>query len=91
MLPSTEGKADPVRAIRGVVGGRHNGSGSAMQNRNLDCLMIGEWPGFGAIWSAESLFGLSVWLADRVVPCHTFNLFGFGPVNSQARHSKKSR
>ena len=28
-------------------------------------------------------FGLSVWLADRVVPWHKFNLVGFGAVNLQ--------
>jgi len=33
-------------------------------------------------------FGLSVWLADRVVPWHNFNLVGFGTVNLQACHSK---
>jgi hypothetical protein len=32
--------------------------------------------------------GLSVWLADRVVPWHNFNLVGFGAVNLQACHSK---
>jgi hypothetical protein len=42
----------------------------------------------GAIWPAVSLFGLSVGLADGVVPWHTFNLVGFGPVNFQACHSK---
>ena len=42
----------------------------------------------GTIWSAESFFGQSVWLADRVVPWHTFNRFGFGPINFQACHSK---
>jgi hypothetical protein len=45
-------------------------------------------PHFGAIWPAASLFGLSVRLADGVVPWHTFNLVGFGPVNFQACHSK---
>jgi len=35
-----------------------------------------------------SFFGLSVRLADGVVPWHTFNLVGFGPVNFQACHSK---
>src|SRR5579872_4057961 len=30
----------------------------------------------------------SVWLAVAVVPWHTFNLVGFGPVNLQARHTK---
>jgi hypothetical protein len=32
--------------------------------------------------------GLSVRLADQVVPWHTFNLIGFGPVYFQACHSK---
>ncbi len=33
-------------------------------------------------------FGLSVWLAARVVSWHTFNFVGFSPVNLQACHSK---
>jgi hypothetical protein len=33
-------------------------------------------------------YGLSVWLAAGVVPWHTFNFVGFGPVNLQACHSK---
>jgi hypothetical protein len=42
----------------------------------------------GAFLADRAAFWLSVWLADRVVPWHTFNLVGFGPVNFQARHSK---
>lgn len=34
------------------------------------------------------VFSVSVCLAVRVVPWHTFNLVGFGPVNFQACHSK---
>jgi hypothetical protein len=42
----------------------------------------------GTIWSAESFYGRSDWLAGRVVTWHTLNLVGFGPVNFQACHSK---
>src|ERR1700704_3937690 len=43
------------------------------------------WARLGRSWR---IFDLSVWLAAPVVPWHTFNLVGFGPVNFQARHSK---
>jgi hypothetical protein len=43
---------------------------------------------FGAMWPVKALTSLSVRLADAVVPWHTFNLVGFGPVNFQACHSK---
>ena len=33
-------------------------------------------------------FRPSVWLAARVVPWHTFNFVGFGPVNLQPSHPK---
>jgi hypothetical protein len=36
----------------------------------------------------KPVFSVSVCLAGRVVPWHTFNLVGFGPVNLQACHSK---
>ncbi len=44
-----------------------------------------------AFWrdlASRVAFGRSVRLADGVVPWHTFNLVGFGPVNFQACHSK---
>jgi hypothetical protein len=40
------------------------------------------------IYADRAEFKPSAWLAERVVPWHTFNLVGFGPVNFRARHSK---
>jgi hypothetical protein len=57
----------------------------ARQTRSFGCPRAAH---FGAIWPAVSFSGLLVRLADGVVPWHTFNLVGFGPVNFQACHSK---
>jgi hypothetical protein len=60
-------------------------STSAMRGFDLDQASANHGTGAGSV---EPVFSVSVCLAGRVVPWHTFNLVGFGPVNFQACHSK---
>ena len=56
-----------------------------MRGFDLDQASANHGTGAGSV---EPVFSVSVCLAGRVVPWHTFNLVGFGPVNFQACHSK---